>query len=289
MRVVAPFGAQPLTIAATHAGHAHTHPTATATHRAFIERLAQRDAVSAAGPRRPKALLLDAAGTFLIPSESVSDVYLRYARPHGVTAEPRDVLAGFRLAYNDPWGPQRYVGAARDFWRRVVFSALGTDNEAVFRDIYAYYARPEAWRIPPGARDALTRVRAAGVRIGIVSNFDSRLRPLLAALDLSRLFDAVIVSAEVGAEKPSPRIFDAACDALRVDPTRDFVLHVGDDRRNDVWGARACGIEAWLWGEDVESYEEIADRIVTGHTALCGAADDPGAVLGGRARQDAVL
>lgn len=271
------------------AGHLRAPSAPAATHHALIERLAQRNAICAAGPRRPKALFLDAAGTFLIPSESVSDVYLRYARPHGVTAPPRDVLAGFRNAYNDPWGPQRYVGGAHDFWRRVVFRALNTDNEAVFQDIYAYYARPEAWRVPPGAPDAIARIRAAGVRVGIVSNFDSRLRPLLAALDLARLFDAVVVSAEVGAEKPSPRIFDAACDALRVDPARDFVLHVGDDRRNDVWGARACGIEAWLWGEDVETYEEIADRIVTGYTALCGAADDPGAVLGGRLQQEASL
>lgn len=131
-----------------------------------------------------------------------------------------------------------------------------------------YYARPEAWVVPPSMQDALHRIRQAGVKVCVVSNFDDRLRPLLAAMDLDHLFDEIIVSSEVGAEKPNPKIFDAACSAMGVDPSSDFVLHVGDDRRNDVWGARACGIDAWLWGEDVRCFDEIADRIVTGYTTL---------------------
>jgi REG-2-like HAD superfamily hydrolase len=131
-----------------------------------------------------------------------------------------------------------------------------------------HYARPEAWTVTPGVVDAVQRIRAAGVKVCVLSNFDNRLRPLLTALGIAELFDNIIVSSEVGAEKPSPKIFYAACGALGVDPTRDFVLHVGDDRRNDVWGARACGIDAWLWGEDVACFEEVADRIVTGYTTL---------------------
>ena len=34
-------------------------------------------------------------------------------------------------------------------------------------------------------------------------------------------------------------------------------LHVGDDRRNDVWGARDAGCDAWLWGSDVHSFKEV--------------------------------
>jgi FMN phosphatase YigB (HAD superfamily) len=122
--------------------------------------------------------------------------------------------------------------------------------------------------VPPGLCDGVGRVRAAGVKTAVLSNFDNRLRPLLRALSLEHLFDAIIVSAEFGAEKPSPRIFEAACVATGVDPERDFVVHVGDDRRNDVWGARAAGISGWLWGDDVCSFEELADRVVTGHMSL---------------------
>lgn len=98
---------------------------------------AARPPLASAAPRRPKALFLDAAGTFLIPSEPVTDVYLRYSRPHGVDLPAETVLARFRQAYNAPWaGRLRYVGAAQDFWRRVVFEALDTDNECIFQDVY---------------------------------------------------------------------------------------------------------------------------------------------------------
>lgn len=115
-----------------------------------------------------------------------------------------------------------------------------------------------------------------------MSNFDTRLRPLLRALDCDHWFDAVAVSAEVSfhflssqscrsyirsniipidfyekveAEKPNPTIFLKACDLLGVKP--EEAVHVGDDRRNDLWGARDAGCDAWLWGSDVHSFKEV--------------------------------
>ena len=66
--------------------------------------------------------------------------------------------------------------------------------------------------------------------------------------------------AEVGAEKPSPIIFEAAVQSLGVTPAE--CVHVGDDRRNDVWGGRDAGVTAWLWGSDVHSFEEVARRVL---------------------------
>jgi FMN phosphatase YigB (HAD superfamily) len=60
---------------------------------------------------------------------------------------------------------------------------------------------------------------------------------------------------KVGAEKPNPAIFLAACELLKVKP--EEAVHVGDDRRNDVWGARDAGCDAWLWGEDVNSFQQV--------------------------------
>ncbi|CAL5396925.1 unnamed protein product [Camellia sinensis] len=72
-------------------------------------------------------------------------------------------------------------------------------------------------------------------------------------------FDAMAVSAEVEAEKPNPTIFLRACELLAVEP--EDAVHVGDDRRNDIWGARDAGCDAWLWGSDVHSFKEVAQRI----------------------------
>lgn len=61
----------------------------------------------------------------------------------------------------------------------------------------------------PGAAEALQRIRSKGVRTAVVSNFDTRLRRILAELHADSLFDAVVVSAELQAEKPNPVIFQA--------------------------------------------------------------------------------
>lgn len=37
------------------------------------------------------------------------------------------------------------------------------------------------------------------------------------------------------------------------------VVHIGDDRRNDLWGARDAGCDAWLWGSDVYSFKEVSN------------------------------
>lgn len=60
---------------------------------------------------------------------------------------------------------------------------------------------------------------------------------------------------QVAAEKPNPTIFLKACELLDVKP--EDAVHVGDDRRNDIWGARDAGCDAWLWGCDVHSFKEV--------------------------------
>mmetsp|Transcript_14977 Transcript_14977/g.32461 ORF Transcript_14977/g.32461 Transcript_14977/m.32461 type:complete len:292 (+) Transcript_14977:149-1024(+) len=213
---------------------------------------------------RIRGLLVDAAGTLVSPSEPAAAVYLRYGSAYGVNLSEKQVLQNFRRAYNTPWAGSniRYVGDGKPFWRHIVAESTGCKSPEMFEEIYDYYQRPEAWKATPGAAEALMRLRRGGVRLAVVSNFDTRLRPLLASMGLLDLFHEVIVSAEVGYEKPCPLIFEEAVNRLNMAP--EEVLHIGDDRRNDVWGARDAGITAWLWGVDVTSFEEVADKVLSG-------------------------
>ena len=95
--------------------------------------------------------------------------------------------------------------------------------------------------------EALQKLRDAGLRLGVVSNSDGRVEQALQAAGLRNYFDVVIDSALVGVEKPDPRIFNAALDALGVAP--DEALYVGDLYEIDVVGARAAGMEAVLLGQ----------------------------------------
>lgn len=64
---------------------------------------------------------------------------------------------------------------------------------------------------------------------------------------------------QVEAEKPNPTIFLKACELLGVNP--EDAVHVGDDRRNDVWGARDAGCDAWLWGSEVTSFKQVNESL----------------------------
>ena len=202
------------------------------------------------------ALLVDAGGTLLHTTEPVAETYARVSAAHGHTVSAASVKAGFRAAFAERTLGPRYVGDGRPFWRRVVWQATGSADPALFEELYAHYTRPEAWLVAEGAAEVLDGLRAAGVRTAVASNWDSRLRPLLDALDLTRRIDAIVVSCEVGVDKPAPALFLAACAAVGVPPAS--AVHVGDDEEADVRGARRAGLGALHWGVDVRSFAEIA-------------------------------
>jgi HAD superfamily hydrolase (TIGR01509 family) len=119
--------------------------------------------------------------------------------------------------------------------------------------------------------ESLARLRAAGLRLGVVSNSDGRVEEALQAAGLRQYFDTVVDSALVGVEKPDPRIFQAALEALGVAP--DEALYVGDLYEIDIVGARAAGIEAVLLGRPktgpshpcrtAESVEDLVNELLT--------------------------
>jgi len=96
----------------------------------------------------------------------------------------------------------------------------------------------------PDALPALGDLRAAGHRLFIVSNWDCSLPDWLAASGLIDVVDGVVTSADVGAAKPDPRVFERALAVAGVNAAG--AVHVGDSIDNDVNGARAAGIRAVL-------------------------------------------
>jgi putative hydrolase of the HAD superfamily len=96
----------------------------------------------------------------------------------------------------------------------------------------------------PDAATALGSLRALNVRAAVVSNWDCSLGGLLAGLGLGGLLDAVVTSAEAGARKPDPRIFETALAAVQCPPER--AIFVGDTIDVDIAGGRAAGIRSVL-------------------------------------------
>jgi putative hydrolase of the HAD superfamily len=82
------------------------------------------------------------------------------------------------------------------------------------------------------------------MRLGIISNWDERLRPLLDSLELTPFFDAIVVSVEVGFCKPAPEIFREA--VRKLDLPSGNILHVGDSESEDVAGAVRAGMQVTI-------------------------------------------
>jgi putative hydrolase of the HAD superfamily len=94
------------------------------------------------------------------------------------------------------------------------------------------------------ARDALLAVRARGVRVIAVSNWDVSVLDVLERVGLAPLLDGAVCSAVIGAAKPAPEIFEHAL-SLAGAAAAD-ALHVGDSVTEDVAGASVVGIEPVL-------------------------------------------
>ncbi len=116
-------------------------------------------------------------------------------------------------------------------------------SEAVaraFRDRYRpqVVARSEAL-------GTLADLRAAGYRVGIVSNRDHGARDAVAATGLSNLIEFMVTPLDVGgAHKPGPEMFLRALDLSETDAP--MAVYIGDNPFSDVVGARAAGIAAIL-------------------------------------------
>jgi putative hydrolase of the HAD superfamily len=104
------------------------------------------------------------------------------------------------------------------------------------------------FRLYPDVRPALRDCRARGLRIVVVSNWDVSLHAVLQRLRVTPMVDGIVTSAEAGARKPAPAIFELALERAGV-PARNAV-HVGDSLDEDVVGARSAGIEPVLVSRD---------------------------------------
>ncbi len=89
----------------------------------------------------------------------------------------------------------------------------------------------------------ITELRAAGIRIGLLTNGPSWLqRRKLAVTDLARELDSIAISDEIGVAKPDPRAFHLAADMLGCEPRE--VAMVGDSPAYDIAGAIDAGLAA---------------------------------------------
>lgn len=192
-----------------------------------------------------RAVTFDVGGTLIKPSPSVGHIYANVAARHGRKNVPPETL---NRRFATAWNARKSFNHTREEWAALVDETFGESeekpSETFFPELYDRFAEPEAWHVFEDVLPALNALAAKDFNLGIVSNWDERLRPLLEKLGLSKYFQAVIVSCEVAFTKPSPVIFEQAARMLG-DPA-GMILHVGDSAAHDVAGAKSAGFQALL-------------------------------------------
>lgn len=208
----------------------------------------------------PKVICLDAVGTLFGVRDSVGNIYSEVASKYGVNCAPELLNKYFYAAFGNstpcifPGTPTADIPLCEyQWWREInrqTFTAAGVwdqfdDFELFFQDLYGYFTTSAAWEIYPDVVPTLSRWQRSGVELAVLSNFDSRLHPVLKALDLGKYFSTVTISTEVSAAKPQPEIFTAALNKYQCLP--QFAWHIGDSLEEDYFGAGNAGLTAiWL-------------------------------------------
>ena len=192
-----------------------------------------------------QAVTFDVGSTLIEPWPSVGHLYAEVAARHGMPQADAETL---NRQFAAAWQAKTKFDYSEAAWFELVrqtFAPLGsTLPNSFFPDLYRRFAEPDAWRVYDDVLPTLDLLAAEGLKLAAISNWDERLRPLLKGLNLDGFFETIVISGEIGFQKPSPVIFEQALRRLSL--PAGAVLHVGDSASEDVRGAISAGLQGVL-------------------------------------------
>jgi len=220
--------------------------------------------------KRLKAIFFDAVGTLFYLSNTVGDHYALVAKELGLTLAAQQLDRAFFTAWKR-MPPRAAIDGPREnddkgWWRELVDIVLDQvapslsepDRDNFFEVAYEHFAEADVWELYPEVFRVLEKLEPC-FQLGVVSNFDGRLRFILEHLGISKFFEHVFVSSEIGADKPDPEIFRRALKIIQLKP--DQVLHVGDDTDRDWKAADAAGLSVFKLDRQKGSLRDLHSKV----------------------------
>jgi putative hydrolase of the HAD superfamily len=209
-----------------------------------------------------KAVLFDVDFTLVRPGPELGpEGYRRVGERHGLTLDPARYEEA-RLAALDSL--QRHPDFVHDdeLWiefTEEIVRGMGGEAEGAREaaaELVRFWEEHERFTLYEDALPALEALREHGVKIGLVSNGSRDLEEFVAHHRLDA--DCAIGSRAFGRTKPHPEIFRHALALLDVRP--EDAAMVGDSYEDDIEGARALGMRAFLLDRDGRRLDE-PDRL----------------------------
>jgi putative hydrolase of the HAD superfamily len=203
-------------------------------------------------------VFFDAGGTILDAHPSFSGLFAQVCRAEGFEVSDEDVarvqgrIAPHLMDLEPQEGAPSYAGSsmsterARAFWSHFYERVLKElDLPTALADkLFDTFTDPSSYRLFDDVKPCVDALRKAGLRIGLISNFESWLEEMLIELEIHDSFDVAVISGSEGVEKPDTEIYRRALRKADVSPTA--AAHVGDSPTYDAEPASALGIRAVL-------------------------------------------
>jgi len=216
-----------------------------------------------------RVVTFDAAGTLIRLVDPPGSTYAETARLFGYNLDPDRVQEAFRIAWKTLPAPPESNGPRPDddrgWWRQLVAKTIDHAGYEIdrfddyFTEVYENFARPGVWELFPDVQSVIRELNRLKIRLGVISNFDRRLYDVLLHLGIRDAFEQVIISSEVGAQKPAARIFFEA--ARRFEVGVHEILHVGDELEADLRGASSAGLQAFLVNHQTATLSGLFSRL----------------------------
>lgn len=200
-----------------------------------------------------RAVLFDFSGTLFRLEQD--ETWLQHLTDEG--GEPFDVEAQAEVMRRLTAPSSEVVQLAQEYqhaWynrdldpelhRKVYLEVLrrsGVSEPHQAEQLYDRLVDPDCWNPYPDTAEVLRRLRAQGVRIGVISNIAFDIRPAFRRLGVFELVDDFFLSYLEGVIKPDPAVFLRVCERLGVQPAE--AVMVGDSAEADGAAAEVgCGV-----------------------------------------------
>ncbi|MCX8077649.1 MAG: HAD-IA family hydrolase [Geminocystis sp.] len=222
--------------------------------------------------RRPKVIFLDAVGTLFGVKNSVGCAYAKIASKYGVQADGKIIDSCFYRAFSQS-PPLAFSEADEvekkeyNWWKNIAFNTFKmaeslqqfSNFDLFFEELYQYFKTAEPWEVYEDVVPSLNRWKNQGISLGIISNFDSRIFPVLESLKLRDYFDSITISSLTGYAKPHPKIFLTALAKNNCKPEEAW--HIGDSEKEDYQAAKEVGIQSFWLNRPIYTLKHLPDPL----------------------------
>lgn len=222
-------------------------------------------------PQAIQAVFFDVGFTLLETSPSIPVVVQRVMEQRGTQVSldclqrslPQAEAHFGRLTREAPhtWGDEQEIARVwQSYFTELLRPCLShLEREALAEaalEVQREFDRADSYALYPDVKPALGALTAAGLKLGVISDWGIALGLILRHFDLTQYFDFAVISATARLAKPDPGLYTLAL--RRADVIPDYAVHVGDSYVRDVLGARVAGITGVL----IDRARQIAERDV---------------------------